>query len=488
MSVLPTRTQAAQAIKRPEYSKNTKDRSFQRVLQEESDRRRSEATAAPEEQKIPEKMESDPNAAHTDIKNPPVTECCTETEPAEETAAQAEPDQLELAVGAGTMVWLVNADHEADLVQGTSSLIGSETAGENHPGIAQTAGMQTDLSAGQLISASDSQSAGQVLVTTVLTSLEPKITDSTMQQVQITAQTVDAAVQPVADVLDNAAAAVRSAANSDEPAPVVRAADVKAEQAQLSLRASGTVIQSQETSDPASREQGKSGGQSKSDKVKSLLEFESRKWSGQKLASPAAAPADEVSAAREVRSDSPLLIQRTESISYTTAAEQTAKADLQAAAAEVDTSDIVEQIVRKAELMVKQNSSQVKIELQPEFLGKLTIKVVMEEGAVTARFITDNHQVKQMLESNINLLKQSLEAQGMRVERAEVNVQLNNGGLFDGSEGNRQWMFNQQNQHHNSAASLEETEVYEYGQMQQDSESYPSIYGIRANGSMNFLV
>ena len=69
----------------------------------------------------------------------------------------------------------------------------------------------------------------------------------------------------------------------------------------------------------------------------------------------------------------------------------------------VDSQDVLNQIVRKAELMFRLNSSQMKIELHPEFLGKLTIKVMVEEGAVTARFITDNHQVKQMLEANLGL-------------------------------------------------------------------------------------
>lgn len=495
MSVLPNRTQTAQAIKRPECTKTTKDRSFQRVLQEESGRRKSDATATPEDKKVAEEtqIESDTNTAQTDVKNPPITESCTETEPTEETAAQSEPDKaaavlMELAVGAETIVLPVNVDQKVDLVQETSSLTNSETAGETHPGMAQ-AEIQSDLAAHQMVSAYDPQAEAQVPGTAFLTLPEQKIMDSSMPQMQTSPQITDPAVQPVADALNNVAAGtVVSAESSEEPAPVLRAGDVKTEQAQLSLRAAGTVVQSQETSDSASGEQGESGSQSKSDKVKSLLDFESRKWSGQKLVSPAAAATDEVSAAREVRSDSSMLVQRTEGLPYTAAAEQTAKADLQAVAPEVDTSDFMEQIVRKAELMVKQNSSQVKIELQPEFLGKLTIKVVMEEGAVTAKFITDNHQVKQMLESNINLLKQSLEAQGMRVERTEVNVQLNNGGLFDGSEGNRQWMWNQQNQHHDSGASLAETEVYEYGQMHQDAESYTSSYGIQANGSMNFLV
>ncbi|SHG58226.1 hook-length control protein FliK [Thermosyntropha lipolytica DSM 11003] len=106
----------------------------------------------------------------------------------------------------------------------------------------------------------------------------------------------------------------------------------------------------------------------------------------------------------------------------------------------VNEKEVFAQIVRKAELLVKQNLSEMKIELKPEFLGKMTIKIAVEEGAVTARFIAENLRVKQMLESNIAALRQSLENQGLRVEKTEVNVQLNNGGMFDGSENSRQFM------------------------------------------------
>lgn len=107
----------------------------------------------------------------------------------------------------------------------------------------------------------------------------------------------------------------------------------------------------------------------------------------------------------------------------------------------VNNQEVLAQIVKKADLMVKQGLSEMNIELKPEFLGKMTIKVVVEEGAVTAKFLAENIRVKQILESNMSALRQSLESQGLRVEKTEVNVQLNNGGLFDGSENSRHFMW-----------------------------------------------
>jgi flagellar hook-length control protein FliK len=103
--------------------------------------------------------------------------------------------------------------------------------------------------------------------------------------------------------------------------------------------------------------------------------------------------------------------------------------------------EIMAQVVQKAELLFNHKLSELKIDLKPEFLGRLTIKVMVEEGVVTARFIAENQQVRHLLETNLHTLRNNLESQGLRVDRAEVNVGLNNGGLFDGSEGDRHYLW-----------------------------------------------
>ncbi|MDD4802256.1 MAG: flagellar hook-length control protein FliK, partial [Syntrophomonas sp.] len=108
----------------------------------------------------------------------------------------------------------------------------------------------------------------------------------------------------------------------------------------------------------------------------------------------------------------------------------------------VNPEEIAEQIVKKVEIMAKQASSEMKIQLKPEYLGKMMIQIIVDDGVITARFTTESQQVKQALESNMSILKQNLEANGMRVEKTEVNVQLDNGGNSNnGSEGNRQYLW-----------------------------------------------
>ena len=78
-------------------------------------------------------------------------------------------------------------------------------------------------------------------------------------------------------------------------------------------------------------------------------------------------------------------------------------------------------------------------------MGKMTIKLSMEDGVLSAKFVTDNHQVKSMLESNLALFKQQLESSGIKVEKAEVAVQLGGGTDYNSMAGNsqQQWQFSE---------------------------------------------
>jgi flagellar hook-length control protein FliK len=103
---------------------------------------------------------------------------------------------------------------------------------------------------------------------------------------------------------------------------------------------------------------------------------------------------------------------------------------------QIEPKQLMQQIVQQADILLKSDLSEIKMQLKPDFLGKMLIKVTVEDGVVTAKFITENQHVKQMLEANLTSLRQSLEASGMKVEKAEVNVQLANdsGGNYNGSD------------------------------------------------------
>jgi len=93
--------------------------------------------------------------------------------------------------------------------------------------------------------------------------------------------------------------------------------------------------------------------------------------------------------------------------------------------APVQKQEIIRQIIDKAKVLLDGDKSEMVVDLKPDHLGKLSLKVVTENGIVAAKIMAENQQVKQILESNMQLLKDSLEKQGMVVQDFSVTVGQN---------------------------------------------------------------
>lgn len=86
------------------------------------------------------------------------------------------------------------------------------------------------------------------------------------------------------------------------------------------------------------------------------------------------------------------------------------------------TQAIFSQIVQKAKLINLPELAEMKIQLKPDFLGKLHLNVSVENGVVTAKFNAESHQVKAIIEANLNTLRDALSEQGVKVDQLVVNV------------------------------------------------------------------
>lgn len=150
-------------------------------------------------------------------------------------------------------------------------------------------------------------------------------------------------------------------------------------------------------------------------------------------------------------------------------------------AAKVDTQDVIDQIVNKFELVTNGNKSSVTIELKPEFLGKLHINLSLNDGVLTAKFQTDNQQVRHILEGGIGQLKSALESTGIRLEKVEVNVDLNNSG-------NSQSQY--QNHHHNQENHQQPSKTYWLEQISNPETEYEisAEYDKSFDGGVNYVI
>ncbi len=107
--------------------------------------------------------------------------------------------------------------------------------------------------------------------------------------------------------------------------------------------------------------------------------------------------------------------------------------------------DIPRQIVDQARLVRSGENTEMVIRLKPEHLGDLTLKIsVSNNGAVTASFYSDNAQVRSIVENSLVQLRQELENQGIKVDKAEVYAGLSDGQLPQ-DQGQQAWQQNQGN-------------------------------------------
>jgi len=84
--------------------------------------------------------------------------------------------------------------------------------------------------------------------------------------------------------------------------------------------------------------------------------------------------------------------------------------------------EVLNEIVEKAVLMLKNGQKVMRIRLKPEFLGELQVKVTAEHHRVALRIVAENPLVKDLIENNIALLKNSLQNQGLEMDQFDVYV------------------------------------------------------------------
>ncbi len=105
---------------------------------------------------------------------------------------------------------------------------------------------------------------------------------------------------------------------------------------------------------------------------------------------------------------------------------------------DTDTEMIMRQITDYMRGNVADGVSELEMQLHPESLGNLHVKLVAKEGMVTAQFLTENETVKSVLENQMVQLKETFKEQGVTVETIEVEVQTNGFEHSLGQQGGQQ--------------------------------------------------
>ncbi|NLX63700.1 MAG: flagellar hook-length control protein FliK [Clostridiaceae bacterium] len=86
---------------------------------------------------------------------------------------------------------------------------------------------------------------------------------------------------------------------------------------------------------------------------------------------------------------------------------------------------VTNQVAMKIKVMAGENKQEMEMQLKPESLGRLTLKIIHERGEILARITAENQQVKAILESNMQMLKDALERSGLNVQNLSVSAENN---------------------------------------------------------------
>jgi len=77
-------------------------------------------------------------------------------------------------------------------------------------------------------------------------------------------------------------------------------------------------------------------------------------------------------------------------------------------------------LIKQFVLTQGNGASEAKISLHPEHLGQVDIKIMIQNGLLTAKFMTENGAARDLLEAQMSQLRTALQGQGLQVEKMEV--------------------------------------------------------------------
>lgn len=83
--------------------------------------------------------------------------------------------------------------------------------------------------------------------------------------------------------------------------------------------------------------------------------------------------------------------------------------------------------------MMKEGVSEAKLTLYPRQLGHVEVKILMHQGQLVAQFVAETMAGKDALESQLLQLRQTLQQQGIQVQKLEVSHSSEASGMFQDS-------------------------------------------------------
>ncbi len=91
-------------------------------------------------------------------------------------------------------------------------------------------------------------------------------------------------------------------------------------------------------------------------------------------------------------------------------------------ATSADEQDNVRELIKQAQIMVKRGGGEMKMEMKPEGMGQIQLRVNVENGNVSVQMLTESESAKHLLEKGLSELKTNLAAHELKVQSLTVDV------------------------------------------------------------------
>lgn len=82
----------------------------------------------------------------------------------------------------------------------------------------------------------------------------------------------------------------------------------------------------------------------------------------------------------------------------------------------------IQNLIKQAQVIIKEGGGEMKLEMSPEGMGQVNLKVAVENGQVNIQMITQNKEAKKMIEEGLSELKASLAAHKLQVDTLKVDL------------------------------------------------------------------
>jgi flagellar hook-length control protein FliK len=103
--------------------------------------------------------------------------------------------------------------------------------------------------------------------------------------------------------------------------------------------------------------------------------------------------------------------------------------------AEAPKNEVIKQISEQLDGLMKSNKSSLRMQLYPEELGHIDLKIVSSKGGVAVTLIADKTSTQQVLQSEMNSLRQTIEQAGIQLNNLNIGQeQTSNKQQFDGRQ------------------------------------------------------